>query len=621
MTNSIFLCQNLSNFNFVYTHTLCVGKDDSGREVVQIKEVSYTNAFLDFISFGCVNSSNKTSFFEFLKYLFRVNNFSIRSIKSAMLSELKRLDQEELITPFVKENVIYINENFIRDLSQEVSFSSMIENTVPVSQSLVNSSVSRNTQHDDVGVTVVLKDPALNLLVKNQIQKNEGDMLKTGELASYPQSGNLKIGSPDVFYLGLNPKASQYYNARIGKDNVAGQGSPSCTLFAAQFIDNILFPENTSDGKVFFYDWVHNFASRSPQISKNQENIIVSVREGLRVKLLQKKREEAIEKICYQVMLKAFLEKNVSSLNNFRHKFIESNNYPDLMDDDNVWKKLNEKERQSFLAIRKVNEKNIRTAFPRVHPDELQAIGSLNRKLTSDEVVQIVRLLRRPENLDQILLGISMGVKKFLTGVWEEEIPGNQLQNELHKAVSPSLKMISVEDLSQIKELICMSYLDQRFGVGDLMHKTYKKIAPKCIRALSAPKVIKHTERALKEFVIQLTTSTKHFSYAIVTTPNNETYSVIYSPKTDLAIVFDSHRSCAHLASGEEGLFSLMKNIHTGQNLDLGKKFEDGQKPPFENEKQEVQIDPNAPNYLEQLQMMAFGGGNELPESIVSIFS
>ena len=609
MTSSIFISKNFEALNIIDNeHIINIGQDHFGHQFLQIKKINLIRTFLHIFTLGYIKTNHEElGLIDLLKYILKIDNFSISKIKKIAKQEIHNIHpQNSCNRKLIERNIKIFNSKYSTDFNKPLFTIAKAKSSSPhpqISCNLPSQLKSKNP------ITTFQE------ISSNATQKNEGEAIQPNELAFYV--GSQELCHPNVLYLGLGKEASQYYK---GAATGPGQSSPSCTLFATQFADNILFSKNYSEDNAFD-QWVEDFSKKSPLISNHQTTIINSVRSGLRVKLLAKKRIHAAKKTSYQIMLKSYLEKNVNLLRNFRQHFIKTNYYSDLMNPQ-IWNNLTPQEQQNFEKIKEANANLIKHNIAFVHPDELQGLGYLNRELSLEEVLQIKPLFKKPENFQQILSQIEENISYFLKNVWEEKIPGEQLQNALHQALFPALSLLSLKVLNdQIKDLICRTYVDQRFGTGDLTQPCYTEIVPKCIQDLTPPKVIKHTEAALANVINTLTRSKRCFPYAIITTPNSQTYSLIYSSKRDLTIVFDSHRSCAYLVKGSEGLFSLLKNIHTGQNLDSGKKFEDQQKPPFVNEREEPAVDPNAPDYLEQLQIMfAFGGNeNEIPESIVAM--
>ncbi len=604
MTNSIFLLSNLTHLNFNSNDTLCVGQDASHREVIEIKKIHYTHAFFNLISLGFFSlTSNEATFFQIIKFVFEIDNFSRSKIREVAKQEYSRLQSQNIDQKLVKKNIQHLNRVFFKAPLQVI-------------ERPPSNKKSNNAPFINANSKTLL---TFESLIKKATPKRIGQKLKNNELASYSlyldlEPKNQKLCNQECLYLGLSPNASQYYNAKVGAHG-KGQSSPSCTLFAMTFIDTLLFQGNPSDN---FNAWIIDFTNQSPKISKHQANILKAVRDkdGLKEKLLTKKLEDASDKIAYQVYSKSCGEENCKKLNRFRHNFLKKNQFPDLMD-PKVWEPLSQKQKECIKQIHQTNADIIKNHAPQVHPDEIQALGYLNRPITTEEAIQIANLIKRPIDFQHILTQIKSNITHFLSDVWDEKIPGQQLEERLHSALEPALAFVSLDILNQIKSLICTSYMDQRFSLGDLKNKIYSSIAPKCTKNLSNPQVIPHTEDALKNFTNRLTSSDSTFSYAVVTTPNHKTYSIIYSSKRALAIVFDSHRSCAHITT-KKGLFLLLKNIHTEQNLDMGKQFKDPQTPPFGHQSQEIVLNPNAPNYEEQLQMLQLGGENQLPDSTVS---
>ena len=143
MVNSVLLSQDLSTINFNFS--IKAGKDRLGREIVQIKEISYVHAFLNGISLGFLNHPNKTSCFEIIEYIFQIGSFSRSRIRNAVLSELKALQQKGYINPLVGKNVEYINETFIKNASQHVEISSIDHASSSSSKSPIKDSL-RATQ-------------------------------------------------------------------------------------------------------------------------------------------------------------------------------------------------------------------------------------------------------------------------------------------------------------------------------------------------------------------------------------------------------------------------------------------------------------------------------------------
>ena len=105
-TPNIFLSCNLALFNDPNRYVFCVGKDNKGREIIQIKEFDFKGIWLNF--FGLAEKDEKRlNFIDYFRAWFKWGNFHLGKIQKTLQSQINDIKS---YSPLVEKNIEHINQ-------------------------------------------------------------------------------------------------------------------------------------------------------------------------------------------------------------------------------------------------------------------------------------------------------------------------------------------------------------------------------------------------------------------------------------------------------------------------------------------------------------------------------
>ncbi len=117
-TPSVFIKENLTLHPQSILH---VRNDRFGHAFIEIKKINYENLLLNFISFGTFPvGPTEVSFFEIIKYIFKIYDFSNSAITKAAKEELKRLNLNKDQNSLVLKNITILNDKFFKNSLEKI---------------------------------------------------------------------------------------------------------------------------------------------------------------------------------------------------------------------------------------------------------------------------------------------------------------------------------------------------------------------------------------------------------------------------------------------------------------------------------------------------------------------